>query len=161
MKGESFYFNNKEVFLLNLSDTTSGIEVYREYTCLVTSFSESSEYGEIICDTSPFQTLKKEIVKFNGLVSIDDRVVTFNMNNPRKTPIINKENSFQILIILVKKNSSGLSGGVSAGIVIVYAVVLIAASFVFMKLKKQKPPLDNTTVIGLKKVDNYKKRKFI
>lgn len=54
-----------------------------------------------------------------------------------------------------RKNSSGLSGGAIAGIVIACAVVLIAASIVAMMLRKPTPPLDNTTVVGLKTVDNY------
>ena len=57
--------------------------------------------------------------------------------------------------ISYRKNSSGLSGGAIAGIVIACAVVLIAASIVAMMLRKPTPPLDNTTVVGLKTVDNY------
>ena len=86
-------YDNKEAFLINLPDITSGTEIYREYTCLATSFSESSENDEITCNTSPNQHLKNEICKFDGQVSIGDGVVTFNMNNPTDRQMINKENS--------------------------------------------------------------------
>ena len=56
-----------------------------------------------------------------------------------------------------RKNSSGLSGGAIAGIVIACAVVLIIGSVIAMMLRKpSKAPLDNSTsVVGLRTVDNY------
>lgn len=53
-----------------------------------------------------------------------------------------------------KKNSSGLSGGAIAGIVIACVVVLAAASIAAIMLRKPSPPIDNTTVVGLKTVEN-------
>ena len=53
-----------------------------------------------------------------------------------------------------KKNSSGLSGGAIAGIVIACVVVLVAASIAAIMLRKPSPPIDNTTAIGLKSTDN-------
>ena len=53
-----------------------------------------------------------------------------------------------------RKKSSGLSGGAIAGIVIACVVVLVAASIAAIMLRKPTPPLDNTTVIGLKSADN-------
>ena len=52
------------------------------------------------------------------------------------------------------KSSSGLSGGAIAGIVIACVVVLAAASIAAIMLRKPAPPIDNTTVVGLKTVDN-------
>ena len=53
-----------------------------------------------------------------------------------------------------RKKSSGLSGGAIAGIVIACVVVLVAASIAAIMLRKPTPPIDNTTVIGLKSADN-------
>ena len=53
-----------------------------------------------------------------------------------------------------RKSSSGLSGGAIAGIVIACVVVLAAASIAAIMLRKPAPPIDNTTVVGLKTVEN-------
>ena len=53
-----------------------------------------------------------------------------------------------------RKSSSGLSGGAIAGIVIACVVVLAAASIAAIMLRKPAPPVDNTTVVGLKTVEN-------
>ena len=53
-----------------------------------------------------------------------------------------------------RKNSSGLSGGAIAGIVIACVVVILAASIAAILLRKPKPPIDNTTVVGLNTTDN-------
>ena len=53
-----------------------------------------------------------------------------------------------------KKKSSGLSGGAIAGIVIACVVVLVAASIAAIMLRKPSPPIDNSTVVGLKSTDN-------
>jgi len=52
------------------------------------------------------------------------------------------------------KKSSGLSGGAIAGIVIACVVVLVAASIAAIMLRKPSPPIDNSTVVGLKSTDN-------
>ena len=53
-----------------------------------------------------------------------------------------------------RKSSSGLSGGAIAGIVIACVVALAAASIAAIMLRKPAPPIDNTTTVGLKTVDN-------
>ena len=53
-----------------------------------------------------------------------------------------------------RKKSSGLSGGAIAGIVIASVVVLVAASIAAIMLRKPSPPIDNSTVVGLKSTDN-------
>ena len=58
--------------------------------------------------------------------------------------------------IVYRKNSSGLSGGAIAGIVVACVVVLVAASIAAIMLRGSKPtpPIDNTTVVGLRTVEN-------
>lgn len=56
--------------------------------------------------------------------------------------------------IKYRKNSSGLSGGAIAGIVITCVVVIIAASIAAIMLRKPKTQGDNTTVVGLKTIEN-------
>lgn len=56
--------------------------------------------------------------------------------------------------IRYRKNSGGLSGGAIAGIVIACVVVLAAASIAAIMLRRPKSNTDNTTVVGLKTVDN-------
>ena len=53
-----------------------------------------------------------------------------------------------------RKNSSGLSGGSIAGIVIACVVVILAASIAAIMLRKPTPPIDNTTVVDLNPVEN-------
>ena len=53
-----------------------------------------------------------------------------------------------------RKSSSGLSGGAIAGIVIACVVALIAASLAAIILRKPSHPIDNTTVVGLKTIEN-------
>ena len=58
--------------------------------------------------------------------------------------------------VVYRKNSSGLSGGAIAGIVVACVVVLVAASIAAIMLRGSKPtpPIDNTTVVGLRTVEN-------
>ena len=53
-----------------------------------------------------------------------------------------------------RKSSSGLSGGAIAGIVIACVVALITASLAAIILRKPSQPIDNTTVVGLKTIEN-------
>lgn len=53
-----------------------------------------------------------------------------------------------------RKSSSGLSGGAIAGIVIACVVGLAVASIVIIMLRKSSPSVENTTVIGLRIVEN-------
>lgn len=56
---------------------------------------------------------------------------------------------------IFRKNSSGLSGGAIAAIVIACVIALIAASVAAIMFRKQSPPpMDNSTTIGLKTIEN-------
>ena len=58
--------------------------------------------------------------------------------------------------VVYRKNSSGLSGGVIAGIVIACAAVLIIITVLALYLKSPKTPVNNnSTIVGLKSVENY------
>ena len=55
-----------------------------------------------------------------------------------------------------RKNSSGLSGGAIAGIVIACAVALILITILAMFFRRSKiTHSNNSTIIGLKSIDNY------
>ena len=107
----------------------------------------------IECDTSetPLETNYGNLT----LSSHDDKDLYLSINIPegadtskliRAGPVNN--NTYY------RKKSSGLSGGAIAGIVIACFVVIAAASIAAIMLRKPKQSEDNTTVVGLKTVDN-------
>ena len=58
--------------------------------------------------------------------------------------------------VYYRKNSSGLSGGVIAAIVIPCAVVLILLTIIGMYIRRPKPAMNsNSTIVELRTVDNY------
>ena len=162
-------YDNKETFTMLLSDFSSGEEKFEEYDCQISSYTADGDNGKVdmTCET-PNKNLKNpDAFNFDDSLSIGDRVVTLHMKEGVSTPVnwevvstdtdktTDATKTDAVNNISYRKNSSGLSGGAIAGIVIACAVVLIAASIVAMMLRKPAPPLDNTTVVGLKTVDNY------
>ena len=162
-------YDNKETFTMLLSDFSSGEEKFEEYDCQISSYTADGDNGKVdmTCKT-PNKNLKNPIAfNFDDSLSIGERVVTLHMKEGVSTPVnwevvstdtdktTDATKTDAVNNISYRKNSSGLSGGAIAGIVIACAVVLIAASIVAMMLRKPAPPLDNTTVVGLKTVDNY------
>ncbi len=75
-------------------------------------------------------------------------------NGEDEETLLNSASGSNANNIYYRKNSSGLSGGAIAGIVIACVVVLAAASIAAIMLRKPSPPIDNTTVVGLKTVEN-------
>ena len=145
-------YDGKETFTMLLSDFSSGEEKFEEYDCQISSYTADGDNGKVdmTCET-PNKNLKNTLHMKEGVSTpVNWEVVstdTDKTTDATKTDAVNN--------ISYRKNSSGLSGGAIAGIVIACAVVLIAASIVAMMLRKPAPPLDNTTVVGLKTVDNY------
>lgn len=162
-------YERKETFTMLFSDFSSGEEKFEEYDCQISSYTADGDNGKVdmTCET-PNKNLKNpNAFNFDDSLSIGDRVVTLHMKEGVSTPVnwevvstdtdktTDATKTDAVNNISYRKNSSGLSGGAIAGIVIACAVVLIAASIVAMMLRKPAPPLDNTTVVGLKTVDNY------
>ena len=163
-------YDGKETFTMLLSDFSSGEEKFEEYDCQISSYTADGDNGKVdmTCET-PNKNLKNpNAFNFDDSLSVGgDRVVTLHMKEGVSTPVnwevvstdtdttTDATKTDAVNNISYRKNSSGLSGGAIAGIVIACAVVLIAASIVAMMLRKPAPPLDNTTVVGLKTVDNY------
>ena len=162
-------YDNKETFTMLLSDFSSGEEKFEEYDCQISSYTADGDNGKVdmTCET-PNKNLKNpDAFNFDDSLSISERLVTLHMKEGVSTPVnwevvstdtdktTDATKTDAVNNISYRKNSSGLSGGAIAGIVIACAVVLIAASIVAMMLRKPAPPLDNTTVVGLKTVDNY------
>ena len=163
-------YDNKETFTMLLSNfSSSEEEFFEEYDCQISSYTADGDNGKVdmTCKT-PNKNLKNpNAFNFDDSLSIGERVVTLHMKEGVSTPVnwevvstdtdktTDATKTDAVNNISYRKNSSGLSGGAIAGIVIACAVVLIAASIVAMMLRKPAPPLDNTTVVGLKTVDNY------
>ena len=162
-------YDGEETFTMLLSDFSSGEEKFEEYDCQISSYTADGDNGKVdmTCKT-PNKNLKNpNAFYFDDSLSIGERVVTLHMKEGVSTPVnwevvstdtdktTDATKTDAVNNISYRKNSSGLSGGAIAGIVIACAVVLIAASIVAMMLRKPAPPLDNTTVVGLKTVDNY------
>ena len=162
-------YDGNETFTMLLSDFSSGEEKFEEYDCHISSYTADGDNGKVdmTCET-PNKNLKNpDAFNFDDSLSISERLVTLHMKEGVSTPVnwevvstdtdktTDATKTDAVNNISYRKNSSGLSGGAIAGIVIACAVVLIAASIVAMMLRKPAPPLDNTTVVGLKTVDNY------
>ena len=133
-----------------LTETSSGDNENIEYDCTVKSTSP----GELDCDTSSnlLKTTVQNLHLSTGTTS-DNTLVTVYMKdyNRNSTDIITTGSSSRYTY---NKSSSGLSGGAIAGIVIACIAVLLAASIAAIMLRKPAPPIDNTTVVGLKTVEN-------
>jgi hypothetical protein len=132
-----------------LTETSHGDNENVEYDCTVKSTSP----GELDCDTSsyPLKTTVQNLHLSTGTTS-DNTLVTVYMKdyNRNSTDIITTGSNRYTY----NKSSSGLSGGAIAGIVIACIAVLLAASIAAIMLRKPAPPIDNTTVVGLKTVEN-------
>ena len=128
----------------------------KDITCSVTSTDESS--GDTILDCSgEVNTTMSALHLSSG--STSNYTATLNVKDWENNLDGIATGKYYISgsstnNIMYRKNSSGLSGGAIAGIVIACVVVLAAASIAAIMLRKPAPPIDNTTVVGLKTVEN-------
>ena len=120
-----------------------------EFECTVEQISP----GELDCDTSSnlLKTKVNQLHLSTGTTS-DNTLVTVYMKDfdTNSTDVITTGSNRYTYT----KSSSGLSGGAIAGIVIACVAVLLGASIAAIMLRKPSPPIDNTTVVGLKTVEN-------
>ena len=127
--------------------------------CTVTAFQD--RIGESIPCTLECNTASNPIETYFGNLtqaSIDVQKKMYLTVNPD----LSSQDASKLLTpssssggrTFYRKDSSGLSGGAIAGIVIACVVVLAAASIAAIMLRKPTPPVDNTTVVGLKTVEN-------
>ena len=115
----------------------------------------SGQAVEVNCDTNG-ENLKAGLNFKSGMDGATK--VFLNMTDENAIIEINDSNSTTPSgnNVVYRKNSSGLSGGAIAGIVIACVVALIAASIAVLMLRKPTvtPPIDNTTAVQLRSVDN-------
>jgi len=134
----------------------------KKVPCTVTAFQDG--VGESIpctleCNTAsnPIETYVGNLTQASIDIQNDQKKMYLTVN-----PDLLSQDASKLLTpssssgdrTFYRKDSSGLSGGAIAGIVIACVVVLAAASIAAIMLRKPTPPVDNTTVVGLKTVEN-------
>ena len=128
--------------------------------CTVTEFRDGVGEGipcNLSCDakSTPIETYYGNLTQ--AKIETSNMYLTVNpdfTNGEDEETLLNSASGSNANNIYYRKNSSGLSGGAIAGIVIACVVVLAAASIAAIMLRKPSPPIDNTTVVGLKTVEN-------
>ena len=148
--GENITNGEKLTMILQTSNRSGGIRP-EEYECTVNITNDNSSLT-MDCDTS-----SKSINISNKYLHLSVsketyQILTLQMADYDNTDAIIRTASSNG--IRYRKNSGGLSGGAIAGIVIACVVVLAAASIAAIMLRRPKSNTDNTTVVGLKTVDN-------
>ena len=113
----------------------------------------SGDAVSLNCDTNE-ENISADLDSKSGMDGTTK--VFLNMKSGNERIEITDANSTTSNNAVYRKNSSGLSGGAIAGIVIACVVVLIAASVAALMLRKPTvaPPVDNTTAVQLRTVDN-------
>ena len=133
-------------------DTSSGNgeKVPVNVTCDITNHDE---------DNFEFRCVPKENLVgslYESTANINDKILlSLNMAENYDTVSVQQRPTTNNKYFY-NKSSSGLSGGAIAGIVIACAVVLIIVTVIAMFLRRRKvPETNNSTIVGLKSVDNY------
>ena len=124
----------------------------KEVPCTVTGITGGVCTLECNTESNPIKTYVGNLTQAN----IDEGKMYLTVNPVNESPdrLLNPSSSSSGGRTFYRKDSSGLSGGAIAGIVIACVVVLAAASIAAIMLRKPAPPVDNTTVVGLKTVEN-------
>ena len=125
----------------------------KKITCQV---QKSGSSCTLDCDTSETSLSTNYGNLTLSKYDTNDLYLSFNVpaNANLEEPITAGPSSSSNSRTFYRKSSSGLSGGAIAGIVIACVVALAAASIAAIMLRKPAPPIDNTTVVGLKTVEN-------
>ena len=157
MKEARENIKNGSSYSMQFYDVSS--DSLKSLICTVTDFRDGVGEGipcNLSCDaaSTPIETYYGNLTQA--------KIETSNMYLTVNPDFTNGEDEERLLNsasgsannIYYRKNSSGLSGGAIAGIVIACVVVLAAASIAAIMLRKPSPPIDNTTVVGLKTVEN-------
>ena len=145
---------DKEIDPINNQALDLAIASTKNLTCQVSGTQQSSTLS---CDTNKESLVETNLHGKYGIASVDKNIykVILLMKSNNATIDEGDYDSSLSDVRTFSKSSSGLSGGAIAGIVIACVVVLIAAAFAAIMLRKPRTaPLDNTTVSGLKTVEN-------
>ena len=151
INGNLVEIEDGKTIMLNLHDDLSNSD--KEIPCLVNR-EGTNDAVVLNCDTNG-EDLNADLNFKSGMEGTTK--VFLNMTDKNAKIEIDDANSTTINNhIVYRKNSSGLSGGAIAGIVIACAVALIAASVAAIMLRKPRvdPPIDNTSVVQLRTVEN-------
>ena len=149
--GDENKLRSSETFNMKFYDYSKG-ELSNSITCKSIG---SGDTCQIECDTTqnPLSFYVRNLTNSEYQeASNDNKYVIINTDDSKDDGKLH--NSITSSNSIYRKNSSGLSGGAIAGIVIACVVVLAAASIAAIMLRKPSPPIDNTTVVGLKTVEN-------
>jgi hypothetical protein len=150
---------NGSSYTMQFYDVSS--DSLKNLTCTVTEFLDGVGRTWIPCNLScdaastPIETYYGNLTQ--AKIETSNMYLTVNpdfTNGEDEETLLNSASGSNANNIYYRKNSSGLSGGAIAGIVIACVVVLAAASIAAIMLRKPSPPIDNTTVVGLKTVEN-------
>ena len=149
---------NSKTIEFNFYDESSGELVNKKTICDVIN-NEEKDF-KIRCN--PDGTLIGSLHRSSGYVTVNNKTseVSLDLKENADTVNINSASGNSTNPsrnpTFFRKNSSGLSGGAIAGIVIACAIALIIATVLAMFLKGSKAPTNNnSTVVGLKTFDNY------
>ena len=149
---------NGSSYTMQFYDVSS--DSLKNLTCTVTQFLDGVGRTGIPCNLScdaestPIETYYANLTQ--AKIENSNMYLTVNpdFGEDDEERLLNSASGSNANNIYYRKNSSGLSGGAIAGIVIACVVVLAAASIAAIMLRKPSPPIDNTTVVGLKTVEN-------
>ena len=147
----SVSLDNGKSYNIEFFDVESG--EMKKITCQV---QKSGSSCTLDCDTSETSLSTNYGNLTLSKYDTNDLYLSFNVpaNANLEEPITAGPSSSSNSRTFYRKSSSGLSGGAIAGIVIACVVALAAASIAAIMLRKPAPPIDNTTVVGLKTVEN-------
>ena len=138
-------------FIMTFYDTISKEEKYGyNTTCDVVN----NNPDDFLIKCSPDHNVTGDQFLANG--TTHDNGVGIYLNNTLGNSTFNFITYGRSANVRWRKNSSGLSGGAIAGIVIACAVVLILITILAMFCRRAKrDPTNNSTIVGLKSIDNY------